>query len=245
MSDKRRKSIAQKLVDDYGVGNRKKFKTPEKELFESTDSDPYVDLGNAIVARAYRDYILLAFAPHGLITTKNGKIVRTTHEASDKLPLSVNEKEIKMFLDSPLYSAITDVDGEAILRLAGKEIEIIKEALKEGMDWDTFATVNNGRLINVDKTDYNWIRKKYRQRCGLEVMVSKFEQFASVYPDIYDSEKQTYIVQSVSTKMHGQKDMIYISPRHKMAMYKYDPDLKKFYCIYRNTSGVLKRRSYL
>ena len=245
MSDKRRKSIAQKLVDDYGVGNRKKFKTPEKELFESTDSDPYVDLGNAIVARAYRDYILLAFAPHGLITTKNGKIVRTTHEASDKLPLSVNEKEIKMFLDSPLYSAITDVDGEAILRLAGKEIEIIKEALKEGMDWDTFATVNNGRLINVDKTDYNWIRKKYRQRCGLEVMVSKFEQFASVYPDIYDSEKQTYIVQSVSTKMHGQKDLIYISPRHKMAMYKYDPDLKKFYCIYRNTSGVLKRRSYL
>ena len=229
--------------DFYGTGNYKPV-TTEEEYFEDV-SDPYVDLGNAIVARAYRDYILLAFAPHGLITTKNGKIVRTTHEASDKLPLSVNEKEIKMFLDSPLYSAITDVDGEAILRLAGKEIEIIKEALKEGMDWDTFATVNNGRLINVDKTDYNWIRKKYRQRCGLEVMVSKFEQFASVYPDIYDSEKQTYIVQSVSKKMHGQKDMIYISPRHKMAMYKYDPDLKKFYCIYRNKGGVLKRRSYL
>jgi len=229
--------------DFYGTGNYKPV-TTEEEYFENV-SDPYVDLGNAIVARAYRDYILLAFAPHGLITTKNGKIVRTTHEASTKLPLSVNEKEIRMFFDSGLYSAITDVDGEAILRLAGKEIELIKEALEEGMDWDTFAAVNNSKLINVDKTDYDWIRKKYRQRCGLEVMVSKFEQFASVYPDVYNSEKQTYIVQSVSTKMHGQKDMIYISPRHKMAMYRYDPDLKKFYCIYNKRSGVLKRRSYL
>lgn len=245
MSQSGKSTRSRKELDDYGVGSHKKIKTPEQEVFESIDSDPYVDLGNAIIARAYRDYILLAFAPHGLITTKNGKIVRTTHEASTKLPLSVNEKEIRMFLESPLYSAITDVDGEAILKLADKEIELIKEALEEGMDWDTFAAVNNRRLFNVDKTDYDWIRKKYRQRCGLELMISKFEQFASVYPDVYNSEKQTYIVQSVSTKMHGQKDLIYISPKHKMAMYKYDPKLKKFYCIYNKRSGVLKRRSYL
>ena len=245
MSQAGKRNRTRKDFDDYGVGSHKKIKTPEQELFESTDSDPYVDLGNAIIARAYRDYILLAFAPHGLITTKNGKIVRTTHEASTKLPLSVNEKEIRMFFESSLYSAITEVDSEAILKLADNEIELIKEALEDGMDWDTFAAVNNSKLINVDKTDYDWIRKKYRQRCGLELMVSKFEQFASVYPDIYNSEKQTYIIQSVSTRMHGNKDLIYISPRHKMAMYKYDPDLKKFYCIYNKRSGVLKKRSYL
>ena len=224
-----------------GVGTYGYDYNPENVIDsgESDDfsNDPYKNLGNAIIAQAYKDYIEFAFAGYSVMVVKNGVVVDSENNMSAP---QVNHGEIIDFFHSQLYSLITDVDGDAILDLANREIELIKKAFREGLIWEQFMASNYNSMYSVDKSDYNRMYRNQRQKHGLESLVRKYESKANVEND---KEHIYRICLSKLPKSPMWKNAIYILTKDKMNFYKWDSKKKDFYKVFNGTK-VLDRKSY-
>lgn len=206
--------------------------------------DAYQDLGNAIVARAYKDYILLDFASYDYVTTENGKIVNTTFERNGQLDSTVNKTEILQFFDSPLYSAITDVDSSALIALAEKEITLIEKAFHDGMLYEQFRIENEKALYSISKFDYRYMNENIRRRRLILNLINRFEESANRKErcsDIWNPEHQTYRICNIAKKCDGggNPHWIYIAKNDKFNFYKYNKDTGKYMKIF-NKSTILK-----
>ena len=224
---------------------KSKSKSAENEVFDGAN-DPYQDLGNAIVARAYKDYVLLEFASYDYVTTREGKVVHTVYEKNGQLGPTVNKKEIEDFFDSPLYSAITDISGDAILGLAKKEIVMIKKAFEEGLMYEQFSMTNNDKMFCISKYDYKYMRESLRKKNLILFLIDKFEQAVAIKPRCADwihPEKQMYHICHINPAKKGNVNWIYIAKNDNFNFYRYiyDKKTKKggFYKIF-NKSTICK-----
>lgn len=223
--------------------------TREATNNEGFNIEPYINLGNAIIAQAYKDYISLAFASPGTIITQNGKIVREIHENNSVLDASVNVGEIKKFLNSTLYSSITTMPPEVLLEKADREISIIKDSIKNGRIWDQFVMLNPEELYSINKYDYNRFAKDTRKRHAILSLIDRFEKKIQKDCDFHNKEMQVYRVLNIKTnpqvdKTFASSKVIYIAPNHKMHFYAFDHDEHNYYKIF-DKRCIKKKREYL
>lgn len=123
--------------------------------------DPgYIELANAIIAQAYKDYVDCEFASWGEVHTTNGTIDRKIPKM-DTSGCVVSQEEIRAFFESQWYESLTDVAGSYILGLADKEISLIKRAIRSGMNYNMFVISFNRYSGFLDKADFSCTRSDY------------------------------------------------------------------------------------
>lgn len=207
---------------------------PDHAMFDSefgVDSEPYEALGNAIIKRAYQDYVLLDFCSYRSVRTKDGEVSSITPNVHD--PISKNE--IKLFLDSDLYSAITDVPGEALIKLAEHEIEIIKKAFEDGIDYKSFLAMNHGELFNVNKNDYNKYKRNYRETSAVLARIKIFEQRDGLNGKKWGETSQYYRIltgNKLENNPEPNPHAIYILTTDHLSFWKYDEVRGDYYRIF-------------
>ena len=220
-----------------GIGN---YKNQPEEAFlkkeDRNDNDPYKELGNAIIVQAYKDYIDVEFASYSYVKTRNHKIVRTLPKMGDT---TVNKNEIMEFFNSDLYSLITNIDSSAIVKLAEDEIEMIRDSIKNGYIWDQFIIVNYGRMISIDKFDYNRIYRNIREKAALESRITKYEKLANRE----GAETSYHICKKLLPSNPMYSKDVYILINDKMNFYRWDKKKEDFYKVF-NGSKILGRKSF-
>ena len=87
---------------------------------ERATHDGYVDLANAIIARAYKDYVYI------LLNVRTGLV--DSNDASGYI------KELQHFFKSDWYAALTSYPGESLLKKAEIEADAIKACLRRPGD---------------------------------------------------------------------------------------------------------------
>ena len=210
----------------------------KKDEFENNISnDPYRDLGNAIIAQAYKDYIDIEFAGYSVVKTKNREVI--DFENNLKAP-TVNKGEIQDFLHSHLYSMITDIPGEAIIEMAEKEIELIRKAFREGWVWEQFTAYNIDNMYSITKTDYKRMHDNSRQKRGIEILCSKFESKTHSNPN---DEKMYRVYKKALPSNPLWRSATYILMGDKMNFYQWDEKHDDFYKVFNGTT-VLDRKSF-
>ena len=162
---------------------------------DDTHAPGYEALGHAIIAQAYKDYIECEFAPFKEIITKDGAIVTKIPKMNDPY---VNQDEITTFFHSGFYMSLTDIDGDYILKLAEKEIDLIKRGFREGMNWNMFLLefgkdygyLEKATNFSTTKADYDTYYKNVRNRRNVHRAVLKYENKR----DILSEPELTYYI---------------------------------------------------
>lgn len=200
-------------------------------------NNPYRDLGNAIIAQAYKDYINVEFASYSFLVTKDHKVIDSRHNLKD---LSINKDEILRFFNSELYSLITDVDPGAMVKLLKEEIGVINKALDDGMIWDMFVINNYGSRYSVDKNDYLRIYRNRREKAAILSKIRKYE--SNFRPDPKET-RAYYIKKKKLPKNPMHTHDIYILLGDKLNFYAWDANMNDYYKVF-DGSKILKRKSY-
>ena len=201
--------------------------------------DPYFDLGNAIVAQAYKDYINFEFAGYSVVKTINGNIIDSENNMQ---ATTVNQGEIEDFFHSELYSLITDIDGDAIIDMARREIDLIKKAFREGWVWEQFTSYNCDEAYSVNKTEYKLMHNNARQKRGIELLVRKYESQIRD-PEFKNKEHLYRVCKKVLPTNPLWRNATYILMGDKMNFYLWDEKKNDYYKVF-NGNRVLDRKSF-
>lgn len=232
----RKRTVKNGTFETVYVGAGNYSTRPDKIEWDVIHSEnPYQDLGNAVVAQAYKDYISVAFASYSIVRTKNGEIIDYNHNLKD---LTVNHGEIIDFFNSPLYTLITDIPGDAMIRMAENEIEMIKEAYRDGLIWDQFLIKHINDRISITKNDYEKMYENIRLKHALEQKIRMYEQQAHFDPET----ERVYRITKRDLPPATYPNAIYVLVGYKLAFYKYDKKHKDYYKIF-NGNRILSNSS--